>query len=884
MKKFLVVLSVVAMASFLLVGCFQTANIAPVITTTSLPGGTVGTAYTATVNATDADGDTLTFSLSGMPTDMIIGPATGVISGWIPAAVGTVNVTVTVTDGTDPVSSAFTITVAAVPVPPPVDLTVVSIAVDDEYKEGAYTYVKGGEREITITFSRAIVNPGIDEPLPTAKVGGVTVPLNSADKKIWKGTGDFTGPCKDVLIEVGGVCDDVCAAITVTVDSVAPVISLEAEVEECDCDEGYQLVITSTGPYPECGEQTDCCGLDDCSGLKSVNVEIYTVDNEVTFPWDLCCDLEDCAELIGSDDSCPVEAKTECIPAVYTQSDEWVDFFDGIYYVKAVLEDNAGNVNEYYGEVTAIDKDTVSFRELIVDPVTCAWCYAEALADVDNIIGDCEQPPVLCYEVPLEPCPEITVVPAEPVVGQPATVTIDYTLAVKPVGTVSAYVGPAFKTLPLGVPEGSSALPLEEIDDYIYEANVVFGEAGDRIIYVVDACEDCPPCTKNITVLPAEVCPEVEFLEYTWWEEVDGEDGFGEYDIPGYGFTNVDFTVTFANRIEKELVKVYVGIPGLGPIFMPIPMPPTALQVAMTTTDEVTYNGTIPIGDVREVVVGVINHMTGLQPGDPGWVDPDQPWESLVALHPDLLYLLHTLGCIPLRIYVLAGDPCCIEVCEYPFILDPVGPFVNLEVTFDTCEKTYCFEEGCTPVPYPGHELKISTETPGLCTLEDCCDDTCCGLVEWEAYIVPCYYIGVDPPDSTVMPQGPFDDCCDFDEALIPFACAYWLDWHEWYYWSDECPVEFGPGCVFDWADPFGYHPEIDDMALSDIWDSVWYLYVKMTDCAGNTTEYKARITFTAVPGPEQGDWTITMDPIVPLCDDALDFVFGADFCVGPHF
>jgi len=241
------------------------------------------------------------------------------------------------------------------------------------------------------------------------------------------------------------------------------------------------------------------------------------------------------------------------------------------------------------------------------------------------------------------------------------------------------------------------------------------------------------------------------------------------------------------------------------------------------------------------------------------------------------------LGCIPLRIYVLAGDPCCIEVCEYPFILDPVGPFANLEVDFDTCEKWYCFEDDCTPEPYPGHVLTISTETPGECTLEECCNDTCCGMAGWEAYIVPCYFYD-QLPLPTDMPQGPFDDCCVFDEALIPDACAYWFDEYDWYHWGDDCPVEFSTGCLFDWADPFGQHPLVPDMSLSDIWNSVWYLYVKMTDCAGNTTEYKARITFEATCNPRTGDCVITIATIEPLCDDRYDGQFGAVFCVGPHF
>ena len=49
-------------------------------------------------DATDADGDTLTYSATGLPTGASIAPATGVISGTLDRA-ATYSVTVTVSDG-----------------------------------------------------------------------------------------------------------------------------------------------------------------------------------------------------------------------------------------------------------------------------------------------------------------------------------------------------------------------------------------------------------------------------------------------------------------------------------------------------------------------------------------------------------------------------------------------------------------------------------------------------------------------------------------------------------------------------------------------------------------------------------------------------------------
>jgi hypothetical protein len=74
-------------------------NVAPVITTTSLPAGTVGAVYNASVAATDTDvpPNTLTFSATGLPAGLAINSA-GAISGT-PTTAGTSPVTVTVSDG-----------------------------------------------------------------------------------------------------------------------------------------------------------------------------------------------------------------------------------------------------------------------------------------------------------------------------------------------------------------------------------------------------------------------------------------------------------------------------------------------------------------------------------------------------------------------------------------------------------------------------------------------------------------------------------------------------------------------------------------------------------------------------------------------------------------
>jgi len=111
MKKFLVILMVVVMASFLLVGCLPTTNVGPVFTSTAGTTATVGTVYSYTPTATDADDDTVTFAVAG-PTGMAI--SAGIIT-WTPttAQIGTETVVVTASDGTNATAQTFTITVSA---------------------------------------------------------------------------------------------------------------------------------------------------------------------------------------------------------------------------------------------------------------------------------------------------------------------------------------------------------------------------------------------------------------------------------------------------------------------------------------------------------------------------------------------------------------------------------------------------------------------------------------------------------------------------------------------------------------------------------------------------------------------------------------------------
>jgi hypothetical protein len=86
-------------------------NTAPVIISTPVTTATLGQTYSYRVTATDAPGDTLTFSLVSGPAGMSINPSTGQIT-WRVLRRGSQSVSVRVTDqGGLSATQNFTITV-----------------------------------------------------------------------------------------------------------------------------------------------------------------------------------------------------------------------------------------------------------------------------------------------------------------------------------------------------------------------------------------------------------------------------------------------------------------------------------------------------------------------------------------------------------------------------------------------------------------------------------------------------------------------------------------------------------------------------------------------------------------------------------------------------
>jgi hypothetical protein len=729
MKKLLLVLMVVSMAALLLTGCLPKTNTAPVITSTPVLTGTIGTAYTYTVTATDADGDAMTYAVSAPTATGSAFNATTHVFSWTPAAAGIYAVVVTVSDPTESTTQPFNITVPSIG---PAEIT---ISVAGEYYVAATdkTYVKGGSNEITVTFPAAV-------DTPVVKVGTVEVGVFSVDDKVWKGTGLFTDDCETVKITVSGGCEPLCAAKPVVVDSGHPYAELKASVDLCECETGVALTITSDWteeancPPDEIG----CCG-DDCSGLKSWYVEIYD-----EYPWEECCTEDPCIEpdAVLGDENCPISITKECIAAVYTP-EGWVDFYDHTFYVIATLIDNVGNETKYYGEVITdpVNDELVSFVELVFDSSTTECiCYAEDPDAADLVIGDCDGTPATeCYVEPIPEllCPTVVLDPEIPKVGEVTAITLTFNRAPLAGEDVRAFVGPAIKTLPLGIPEDAAALVITQdaTNGAVFTATYTFGTAGQDYIYVTIGCEeDCTPCVTAVTVDPISECPEISWL------------------VPGQAYyTFKDGVIWFKGGETYTLVLTFDHV----------------ITSDEQKTFEVRIRDYFDVNDIEDLIVGNIFFES--------WVLDEFTASAgnTVFMHDFTPPTYTTSGnsvtgeyCTEAYVEVGVLEPNCCAPCKYKFGVDATLPVAEILITaVNSCGNAF-LEFDSLPIP---------------CDLT-CCGDTCTSLESWTIDIYDtepvwdCCNIITTPKCSHTGEDCPIDvecvgcaaDCC-FDTG------DYWI-------------------------------------------------------------------------------------------------------------
>jgi len=191
-------------------------NYAPIIT--SIPGNTaiIGVAYLYDVNATDPEGDVLTYSLTKKPDDMTINSTTGLIS-WTPASdqIGNNPVIVKVSDGKKATTQSFTITVKAVEPDPEIELT--GIVVDPKMMT---LFVEEFEDIKSVTATYEI--KGLEVPIP---LGDCTFLSTDENIAIVGNNGMFTVTAKkvgtaNIIVNYGGKADTISVTVVDLVHNI----------------------------------------------------------------------------------------------------------------------------------------------------------------------------------------------------------------------------------------------------------------------------------------------------------------------------------------------------------------------------------------------------------------------------------------------------------------------------------------------------------------------------------------------------------------------------------------------------------------------------------------------------------------------------------------
>jgi putative Ig domain-containing protein len=216
------------------------------ITTPSLPSGTLGTAYSATVQTNNGGIVPYTWSWiaqagSSLPPGLSIAPGTGVISGT-PTSAGTFNVTINVADSSTPTaqtaSANFTISIATAPLS--VATTGLPNGVMGQAYTGAVLQSAGGNPPVTWSISAGA--------LPTwatlaPSTGAITGTPNAT------GTTNFTVKATDSTTPTAQTATK---ALSITVISALSITTTQAQIPAGVVGNPYNAAIAATGgttPY-----------------------------------------------------------------------------------------------------------------------------------------------------------------------------------------------------------------------------------------------------------------------------------------------------------------------------------------------------------------------------------------------------------------------------------------------------------------------------------------------------------------------------------------------------------------------------------------------------------------------------------------------------------
>ena len=254
MKKFLIVLTVVAMSAFLLVGCTPTTPTEVAVTgvtldkaTLPLTVGDAAVTLVATVAPATATNQSVTWASDDATVATV---ALGVVT---PVAEGTATITVTTVDGSLTDTCAVTVSAAAVVPTPPTDAPIIT-----SITSGGVVY------DLTAT-TNYINKANADDGILVSGVGLVNSIIKIYVNDIWAGTGTTgnMGTFTDVKITAGalGTTDeskvitakakqsglaesDASVGYTFTQDTVAPKIATATATSSWATDSGEVITVT----------------------------------------------------------------------------------------------------------------------------------------------------------------------------------------------------------------------------------------------------------------------------------------------------------------------------------------------------------------------------------------------------------------------------------------------------------------------------------------------------------------------------------------------------------------------------------------------------------------------------------------------------------------
>ena len=203
MKKRLLIVLLVGLISISFTGClsmiFPEPNNPPVITSTPVETTTMEETYTYEVEATDPDGDDLTYSLLGTPPEgMTINENSGVIS-WTPTATGSYDVVVEVSDGKSSDIQSFSITVSEPPNRAPVisSVPVTSVILGESY---TYTVVANDPDGDVLTYSLSTFPDGMTINPTTGLISWTPTTAGSEDVVVEVSDGQLSATQSFIIV------------------------------------------------------------------------------------------------------------------------------------------------------------------------------------------------------------------------------------------------------------------------------------------------------------------------------------------------------------------------------------------------------------------------------------------------------------------------------------------------------------------------------------------------------------------------------------------------------------------------------------------------------------------------------------------------------------